>query len=113
MEKPIKTGRPKFEPTDADRKIVAEMSRGFIKQECIAEYLGINVNTLRKYFKKEIKKEKTRVVGLVENALIKKCLKDGDVKAMIFFLERHGWTIKPPSGEDAEASINIILEREK
>ena len=55
MKPKNKGGRPKFEPTPEQRKIVKMMTGFAIDQEKICSALDISGPTLRKHFKKEIK----------------------------------------------------------
>ncbi len=47
-------GRPPFEPTDKDRRLIKEMASCGTPQAGIARTIGITVNTLRKHFKDEL-----------------------------------------------------------
>ncbi len=47
-------GRPPFEPTDKDRRLIKEMASCGTPQVGIARTIGITVNTLRKHFKDEL-----------------------------------------------------------
>ncbi len=47
-------GRPSYEPTDKDRRVVEMMAGWSIPEERIAKVLGIDPKTLRKHFADEL-----------------------------------------------------------
>ncbi len=47
-------GKPPFEPTDKDRRLVKEMASCGIPQEGIARVIGISKPTLHKHFKEDL-----------------------------------------------------------
>lgn len=49
-------GRPQFEPTDYQRRIVAKLARDGRKLSTIADVIEISEPTLRQYFREELVK---------------------------------------------------------
>ena len=89
-------GRPPWQPTDPQRRIVKEMVANGIPQEHIARMLGVMAKTLRKHCNAEIAIGKTIANFRVADALFKKAIDPNggaaSVAAAIFFLKaRAGW----------------------
>jgi hypothetical protein len=84
-------GVPAHEPTDDLRECVAALTAYGTTQEQIAQYIGITVPTLHKYYRRELDfgaLEKNLAVG---NSLFRKAV-DGDTGAMIWWSKtRMGW----------------------
>jgi hypothetical protein len=88
------TGRPKFEPTDANRTLVSELAACGVRQELIAKRLGIDPKTLRKAFRKELREGKADACAIVAESLFRKATGEGKsaVAAAIFWLKTQaGW----------------------
>jgi hypothetical protein len=68
-------GRPEFQPTKQDRKLVATMTAGGIEQEhiCLCLSVPVSVPTLRKHFRTEIASGKPQVDGRVIAAHLLLC----------------------------------------
>lgn len=79
-------GRPAFEPTDAERKQVEAMSGYGLPIEQIAVLVrdGIDADTLRKYFAKELIAGKAKANSGVGRTLFQKAM-GGDTSAMIWW----------------------------
>lgn len=88
------TGRPKFEPTDAQCTLVSELAACGVRQELIAKRVGIDSKTLRKVFRKELREGKSDACAIVAESLFRKATGDGKnaVAAAIFWLKTQaGW----------------------
>lgn len=87
-------GRPAFKPTDAERKQVEAMS-GYgipIRQIAILVRDGIDSETLRKYFSKELTSGKAKANAQVGKTLFQKVM-SGDTTAMIWWTKTQmGWS---------------------
>jgi hypothetical protein len=79
-------GRPAFVPADAERKQVEAMSGYGLPIEQIAVLIrnGIDADTLRKYFSKELIQGKAKANGQVGKTLFQKVM-DGDTTAAIWW----------------------------
>lgn len=87
-------GRPPHEPTDQTRRTVEGMSAYGIPQEEISKVIGIDRNTLMKYYREELDTAKAKANAKVAESLYKKALANdsGAVTAAIFWLKtRAGW----------------------
>jgi hypothetical protein len=80
------SGRPKFVPTDAERKQVEAMSGYGLPQEHIAVLIrdGISVDTLQEHFAAELKKGKAKANSQIGKTLFQKAM-GGDTTAMIWW----------------------------
>lgn len=87
-----KKGRPPFLATKEQRIVVTAMVAGGTEQKWVAEYLHINISTLKRHFKSELRNG-VGVVGARLNATaIQKAL-SGDKTLLIFALKtRFGWS---------------------
>ena len=87
---PVATGRPAHEPTRELRKLVKRYSLLILTQTQIAELLEISVDTLVKYYSKELQAGRT-ADSRVAAKLYEKALQ-GDTTAAIFWLKaRQHW----------------------
>ena len=96
-------GRPAYEATDADRKLVRSLAGYGAPQEYIAARLGVHDQTLRKYFAEELANGSAEANSLVAESLFKQA-RNGQVSAAIFWLKtRAGWketVVNEHSGPD-------------
>ncbi len=95
-------GRPKYEPTEKDRKQVKALVGYGVKHEDIAKVIynpatgeGISKQTLHNYYKKELGEGSVIANGKVAQSLYNKALGggQGSTAAAIFWLKaRAGWS---------------------
>jgi hypothetical protein len=87
-------GRPKYEPTEADRNTVKTMAACGISQDEIARCIGtsgIAPKTLRGHFRNELSTAVTQVNALAGSQVIA-AMKRGEAWACCFWLKcRAGW----------------------
>jgi hypothetical protein len=83
-------GRPEYRATKRDRKTVALMIAASIDQAAIADVIEVSEPTLRKHFGPEIRSSYAKVKSRLANRLIGQAGR-GNTKALIFYLETHGW----------------------
>lgn len=79
-----KVGRPQFEPTDEQRKMVKTLAGVGVPQEQIAAIIGITDDTLRKHFEVETQVGKAMAHSNMAQAIYQKAIK-GSERMMIFF----------------------------
>lgn len=94
MSEPNLGGRPAFEPTDDQRKMVEAMSSVGIIQTQIAQVLGISDVTLRKHFREELDNAEIKANAKVAANLFRQATKDDprSITAAIFWTKtRLGW----------------------
>lgn len=119
-------GRPEFKPTAANRQSVRTLARVNYKHEAIAEYLGIDSDTLRKHFKTELLVTKMNMLGDAANKLVA-AVKKGEPWAVCFTLKtqakEQGWSERyEVTGKDGgsiplrlesltDAQLGILIER--
>lgn len=93
--KKIKAGRPSFEVTEANKKIVKTMSGFGLPQAQIAASLGISIDTLFKYFEEELKAGNAEINLKVSKRLYDIALdvnNKGSLSACMFIAKtRLGW----------------------
>ena len=121
-------GRPKFEPTDKQRGQVEAMTRYGIPQEEIANALEIDIKTLTRHFRAEIKtgatKANAQVGEFIYSAIIglpipgRTPVKDERARAMlaIFWAKtRMGWketVVNEHQGKDGgPLEVSLAVER--
>lgn len=104
-----KRGRPAHLPTATTRKKIYNLSIVGTRYEDIALIMGINNDTLKKYYSEELEKGRIEANAAVAGTLYEKA-KQGDTPSMLFWLKtRAGWSEKNTTELTGEggAPINI------
>lgn len=113
-----------FEPTDEERKLVESMSGYGVPFEQIAVLTrDIDLNTLKKHFRKELSLGKAKANSKVGQTLFQKAT-SGDSSAMIWWSKTQmGWketkeinlttNTSEISDEELDAKINAYYEQNK
>jgi hypothetical protein len=85
--------RPKFKPTEEQRRMVKSMSAYGVRQEDIGKVVGLrSPKTLRKHFREELTQGSINAVARVGQTLYQMATSGKHVVATIFFLKsRGGW----------------------
>ena len=84
-------GAPPHQPTRATRELVQLHTMVGTRQEVIADIIGIDPKTLRKYYRDELDQSKAKANATIGGALFNKA-KSGDTAAMIFWMKTQaGW----------------------
>ena len=87
-------GRPPYEKTNEDTKLVEALAIAGVTQNLIAQILKISEPTLRKNYRSQLDTSKARANAIISQALFKRA-KDGNVLAQIFWLKTQaGWREK-------------------
>ena len=105
-------GKPPFEPTDEQRKEVYQMSSVGTPQEQIAQCInkGIDVKTLRKYFREELDTASTIANAAVGGMLYDKAM-NGDTTAMIWWTKaRNRWSERTETELSGELDQKINVQ---
>lgn len=86
------TGRPPFAPSKEHRLLVKLMVASNFTQDVMAEQMGIDRKTLRKYFRKELKTGKEYVLAKVAQSIYQKALGDHPqaLTAAFFIMKTQG-----------------------
>ena len=107
-KKPKKMGRPRFEPTEEQRKAVRTMAAlGMRQDDEIAPVIGVSPCCLRRAFAEELKTSMATVNARVGRRLLEKCM-SGDTTAIIWWMKnRMGWTDR---WKDPEVVVNIAVQ---
>jgi hypothetical protein len=89
--------RPRFIPTDEQRRLVKSLAAIGTKQCDIAPLVGVrSEKTLRKYFRQELDLGELEANGRVAQALYQMATSGKNVAAMMFWLKcRAGWRERP------------------
>lgn len=88
----METGRPRFEPSEEQRRQVLLLAGLGIKQDEIANLLDVAPKTLRKAFRRELTTGMTEANARVVNALYANATKFNNVAAQIWWTKaRMGW----------------------
>ena len=104
-----KRGRPQHLATATTRKKIYNLSIVGTRYEDIALIMGINNDTLKKYYSEELEKGRIEANAAVAGTLYEKA-KQGDTPSMLFWLKtRAGWSEKNTTELTGEggAPINI------
>ena len=112
-DKPV-SGMPPHEPTRATRELVQLHTMVGTRQETIAEIIGIDPKTLRKYYRVQLDQSKAKANATIGGALFNKA-KSGDTAAMIFWMKTQaGWKetnvneITNPDGSLTPTRIKLV-----
>jgi hypothetical protein len=110
-------GRPKYEPTDADRNTVRSMAATGFTHVAIAKCLGtsgIDEKTLRKLFRRELDTAADKTNAAVANKAYQMAIAGDPPAATFFWLKcRAGWKEKQeiahtgPDGKPIQETLKI------
>lgn len=114
-------GRPPFVPTDADRELVQMLAVAGVQHNRIANHIGIDEKTLRKYFAYELDSAHDIAVAESINLGLIQQAKLGNVTAAIFVAKTQaGWREQPtqleidskggPTAEDKKALVQQVMQ---
>lgn len=101
--------KPLHKVTDENRKKVEQLAGVGLPQKDIAVLIddGIAIETLRKYYMRELDLGSAKASAKVGNALFTKCM-DGDTTSLIFWAKtRMGW--KETQVQEVQQSNEIIV----
>lgn len=79
MQRKHPGGRPRFNPTDDQRKVVLVMKGHDIDQETIALALEIDTKTLRRHFRKELNQAAGMILAQLTGKQFKRAMGDDSV----------------------------------
>lgn len=98
--------RKPHKPTDATRQMVQLHTTVGTPQAIVADMLGIDDKTLRKYYREELDQSLAKANATVGGALFNKA-KGGDTTAMIFWMKTQaGWREKI---EIDQRNFNVVI----
>ena len=103
-------GRPSFQPTEEQRRMVEVMASGGIQQDAIASVLKIDRNTLAKHFKDELDNAATKANAKIVANLFKQATKDdfrAGPAAMFWAKTKMGWREKVDVSVSGSLNINF------
>jgi hypothetical protein len=87
-------GRPSHKPDEASRRQVEALAGYGVREDEIAEFIGIDPKTLRKHYRQELRQGHTKANAKVAENLYRRATGEGReaVTAAIFWLKtRAGW----------------------
>jgi hypothetical protein len=107
--------RPKFVPTEEQRRTVRSLAAYGIKQEGIARMLSLrSVKTLRKHFRKELTLGEIEAVASVAQTYYQMAKSGHHPRSTIHFLEkRQRWQDVQSAETQTAATPDFIVEIEK
>jgi hypothetical protein len=105
--------RPRFIPTDEQRRLVKSLAAIGTKQCEIAPLVGVrSEKTLRKYFRQELDRGELEANGKVAQALYQMATSGKNVAATVFWLKcRAGWRERPHGSPLPSVPPAFIVER--
>ena len=89
-----KPGRKPHEPTAETRERAATLAGHGLPQEMIGRILGVNADTLRKYYFEELKRGEAKATALVAQTLFAKAIADDTVSCIFWLKARANWSEK-------------------
>ncbi len=106
-----KVTKPSYKPTDIERSQVNTMVISGITQEVIAACMndgeGIDVKTLRKYYKHELDTAKAIAVANMGRKLYERGIKGSTTDAIFYLKTQGGW--KETSVVEADVNVHGVL----
>lgn len=84
-----KRGRKPFKPTEDQRKEVATLAAANYVHDAIAQFIGIDPDTLRKHFPAELARSKMKMIGNAVSKLVE-AVNKGEAWAVCFTLKTQG-----------------------
>ncbi len=108
-----KSGKSKpHEPSPTTRAEVGALTSFGNTQEQIADHLGIDVNTLVKYYRDELDNSVVRANAKVAAKLFRKATEGDDLSAMIFWLKtRAKWREKDEEGATNKKIVEMLIDK--
>ena len=109
----MKPGPKPHAPTDKTRRLVQLHTTVGTTQDIVADLLGIDDKTLRKFYRAELDQSRAQANAAVGGALFNKA-KGGDTAAMIFWMKtqagRRETTVIEGTGKGGEFVTRVITE---
>jgi hypothetical protein len=106
--------RPKYVPTEEQRRTVKSLTAYGINHEGIARLVGLrSCKTLRKHFRKELTLGEIEGVAEIAQTLYKMAKSGKDSRATIHFLERRQRWLDVQSLENRPAAITFVVAEDK
>ena len=94
-------GRPKFEPTDEQRRMAEGLTGFGMREDEIARLIGIDPKTLRKHFRRELDVGAIRTKAAVAKKAFEMAMSGQHPAMTKFFLERRaGWGQMPTATQE-------------
>lgn len=111
-----KAGRQPHQPTEGTRQTVQLHTTVGTPQKVLGQILGIDVKTLRKYYRDELDLALAKANATIGGALFNKA-KGGDTSSMVFWMKtRAGWRETDrhehvsPDGSMTPTHITLVAE---
>ncbi len=102
------SGQPPHQPTDKTRAEVAALVSFGNTQVEIAGYIGINTDTLIKYYRDEIDNSIVRANAKVAAKLFRKATEGDDLSAMIFWLKTRAKWREKDKDEQKDDALSLL-----
>lgn len=108
-EQEKKRTKPPHEPSERTRNMVSAHAIVGTPQEIIADLLGVDPKTLRKYYRTELTTSAAKATAKIAQSLYQKALA-GDISAMIFWMKTKGrWaTVKEVDVKSSDGSMSPV-----
>lgn len=109
-DQPTGNGRPRYEPNERDRTVVAVMVAAGVQQKVIGAALGIDDKTLTKYYRAEIDTAGVQANAKVVASLFKAATDSSNVRAMEFWLtnrDKKNWAHTQKVAVDQQVTNNL------
>ena len=106
--------RPKFKPTEENRKTVSAMASYGIPQERICQVIGCSLPTLHKYFRHDLDVAATKATAMVAQTCYQMATSGRHPAATFFWLKTRGrWreTDRPELADHPQAPLTIQVRR--
>jgi len=105
--------RMPHEPTDKTKAEVSSLASFGVTQQEISDYIGIDIKTLHKYYRKELDTASIKANAAVARVLYEKAVIDRDTTSVLFWLKtRAKWreTDKKEEQNNSQALLETLQE---
>jgi hypothetical protein len=96
-------GRPPYEPTDKDQRVVEMMAGWSIPEGRVAKVLGIDLKTLRKHFAEELEVGRASLEAQLAQNLLRMAQgheRPSLIPTIFALKSRFGWVEQPPPARE-------------
>ena len=103
--------RPRFAPTDQQRRMVKSMAAYGIRQEEIAGVIGVSAKTMRRHFRGELDRGATEANTQVAQTMFRMATSGKSPASTMFWLKcRAGWRQNAGAGRETKEISPFVVE---
>jgi DNA-binding XRE family transcriptional regulator len=113
IQETTKMARPRFRPSDEQRRLVKTLAAFGINQQKIARRVDVSHKTLTKHFRDELEHGSIEAEAEVAKSLFQMARSGKNLAATIYFLKTKGWWPSPGSETRQEPVADFVVVIDK